>query len=133
MKLNLADLDDRLSVGEVVEVSDDLREDGSETLLKRVDGIEVEMADGEIRRGRVGHHTGETMVDGGFTKSGADELMDKRDVLFAVVGDVEVVAGFVGVHDGNFDHVASGVLKDGFCWIRHRRRGEVKRARKETK
>ena len=96
MKLDFADLDDRLRVGEMVEVSDDLGEDRAEALLKRVDGIEVEMTDGEIRRGRVGHHAGKTVVDGGFTKGRAYELMDERNVLFAVVGDVEMIAGFVG-------------------------------------
>lgn len=117
MEFDFADLDGGLGVGEVREIGDDLREDGAEVLLEGFDGIEVEVTDGEIGSGRVGHHAGDTVVDVGFAKSGADELMDERNVFFAVVGNVEVIAGLIGIHDGDFDHgeglwrAKRGVLK----------------------
>jgi hypothetical protein len=89
------------------EVGHDLGKAGAKGLLKRFEGIEIEVTDGEIGSGCTGHHAGKTLVDGGFAKSGANELVDERDVLLAVVGQVEVIAGLVGIHDGNFDHRAS--------------------------
>lgn len=110
-EFDFTDLDGGLGVGEVREISDDLRENRAEGSLKGVDGIEVEMADGEIGGGSIGHHAGKALVDGGFTKSGADELMDERDVFFAVVSDVEVISRLIGIEDADFDH--GGLVGEG--------------------
>ena len=104
LEFHFADLDGRLGVGEAWEVGDDLREHGAEVFLEGGDGIEVEMSDSEIGSGCVGHHAGKALIDSGLAESGTDELMDEWDVLLAVVGDVEMVAGLVRVHDGDFDH-----------------------------
>ena len=109
MKLNLTNLNEWLSVGEVVKVRDDLRENRTEGFLEGVDGVEVKMADGEIRSRCVGHQARQALVDRGFTQRGADELMHERDMFLAIVGDVEVIVGFVGIKDGDFDHGASGM------------------------
>ena len=97
MKLNLTDLNERLRVGEVVQVRDDLRENRTEGFLEGVDGVEVKMADGEIGSRCVGHQARQAVIDRGFAQSGADELMHQRDMFLAIIGDVKVIVGFVGI------------------------------------
>ena len=106
-ELHFADLDGGLRVGEMRKVGNDLRKNGAETLLKGFEGVEVEMADGEVGRGSIGHHAGNAMVDRGLAKSGADELVDERDVFFAIVSDVEMISRLIGIEDANLDHGAS--------------------------
>jgi hypothetical protein len=104
LELDLADLDEGLCVGEMGEVGDDLGKAGAKGLLKRFEGIEIEVTNGEIGSGCTGHHAGKTLVDGGFAKSGAYELVDERDVLLAIVSDVEMISRLIGIKDTDFDH-----------------------------
>ena len=86
------------------EVADDLRETRAEGFLKGFEGIEVEMADGEVRRGSIGHHAGNAVVDRGLAESGADQLVDQGDMFFAIVSDVEIISRLIGIEDTDFDH-----------------------------
>ena len=112
LEFDFADLDGGLGVGEVGDVGDELGNVRTERFLERFERVEVEVADGEIRRGCVWHHAGEALIDGGLTESGANELVDERNVFFAVVGHIEVIAGMIGIHDADFDHEASWSEED---------------------
>lgn len=119
-------LNDWLGIREIRQVGHDLGQIGSEVPPRRRERIEVEVADGEIGSGCVGHHAGEALIDRGLEKIRADESVNKRHVFLDVIVDVEMIAGLIGVHDAEFDHGASGGTKDVLGKIRQCGRVRVK-------
>src|SRR6185437_17018531 len=74
-------------------------------LLKRFGRIEEQMPHGNVRRRRAGRQACNSLVDGSALHRRAKELLHQRNVLVAVVGNVEFPAFAIGVENADLDHL----------------------------
>ena len=94
---NPADLDHRLDIRVIGNVGHDRFGMRAEGCLEGFNGFEEQVADGGVGRGAVRRIAGHALVRGDALAGVAQPLPDHRDLLVAVVVDIETAAGIVGI------------------------------------
>src|ERR1019366_3194072 len=104
LHFHFADLNDGLDVGVVGNVCQDCLCMGPERSLECVDGIERQMANGDIRHGSTRRSASQALFDGNALESWPYLLTGHGDVLLQVVSHVKFCAFAVWVKYADLDH-----------------------------
>jgi hypothetical protein len=110
-ELNLygADLDRRLGVRVIGNVTNDLRGMRRPRLLKRLDRFKAKVSQRKVWRRRAGRGPGDPFLYSHIFESWVKKLLDHWNVLGAVVGHIKMVPWPVRIEDTHFDHKSLSV------------------------
>lgn len=100
-----ADLHQRLAVGEVGDIGRDPLGVGREALLESLDAVEIKVAYGDKGRRLAGRAAGDPLIYRDGLTGVAQAFADDVHMLLAVIVEVEMHIGLVGVQHTDLNHL----------------------------